>query len=514
MSLSKLCKRQNPMYRFRKFHPCGKCGSHCDENESLILYCELCGKYFHRSCLKISKKKYREITQNKEFFICSRQCNSNLLAFSNVDNVDFFSALFGDGEYPCGKCHRDCLDQTPCISCSICDQWIHFECSKLTVTEFNSISYYFCSAACEVCLVPFTEVDTLTLIKDGILTEQPKHKGISKKKKEKLKRSCLKTKNFLTSKSVRTDHFLEIDCAYLDANQVNNFLNSDDSFTIFQNNLNTIKNMHLVDEIFVDCDKKPDIMALGETRLHGNDVAPHQKGYHELERVDSDSDLGGVGFYVSEDIDYSVRNDLSLGMDRVEDLWIEFEIDNGCDTGEKLSPVKYVIGNIYRHPGSQYKSFCENLCKSLEILNQAKTKYILLGDYNIDLLKYNLTSDVTNYANSLNSVGCSIFVDKPTRIAKNTATSIDHVYSNLSPDRLSNRIVMSDASDHFSILTKIPHQNKPNEKDKVYYRRSKLSPKEWKQFNSELNSILYEKLVVDKHAKNNNPNFCAKEIFP
>ena len=247
MSLSKLAKKQNPMYKFRKFYPCGKCGSHCDENESLILYCDLCCKQFHRSCLKISKNKYREIAQNGEIFICGRQCTSNLLALSQVDNIDFFGALYGEGEYPCGRCYRDCLDQTPCISCSICDQWYHFECTKLSVKEFNSVSYYFCSAACEICLLPFTEVDTPSLIKDGILSGHADTRRISKKKKEKLKRSRLKTKSFLTSRSVRTDHFLDIDCSYLDANQVNGFLNSDNYFTIFQNNLNTINNMHLVD---------------------------------------------------------------------------------------------------------------------------------------------------------------------------------------------------------------------------------------------------------------------------
>ena len=100
-------------------------------------------------------------------------------------------------------------------------------------------------------------------------------------------------------------------------------MTTDNSFTIFQNNLCSISNLHLVDEIFLDCDKKPDIMAFSETRLHENDDSPIQKGYHELERVDSPTDLGGVGFYVSEEIDYSVRHDLTLGMERVEDSWIE-----------------------------------------------------------------------------------------------------------------------------------------------------------------------------------------------
>ena len=495
MSLSKFSQKQNPMYKFRFFHPCGKCGSHCDSDESLILYCEVCRKHFHRSCLKISKRRYSEIHRKKETFVCSPKCSNTLMALSEVDNIDFFSALSGEGKYPCGRCCRDCLDETPCISCSICDRWFHFECSNLSAKEFNSIDYYFCSPACEICLLPFTEVATSNLIKEGILCDGGVTKNPSKKKKKKLKRSMLKTKHFLSSQSVKIDHFLEIDCAYLDTNEVNNFLNSDHSFTIFQNNLRSMNlNLHLIDEIFLDCEKKPDILAFSETRLRHNDASPYQKGYHELEREDSPTEIGGVGFYVSENIQYSRRDDLSLKMDRVEDLWVEIEIPKSSTANTKSSTEKYVIGNIYRHPGSQYKYFCERLCNTLEILHKSKTKYILVGDYNISALKYNLCTDVTNYINSLNSVGCHIHVDKPTRIAENTASCIDHVYSNLTPDRLTNRIVLSDASDHFSVITKVPDVNSYNEKSKLYYRRSKLSSSEWENFNSELKQILDQKL--------------------
>ena len=112
----------------------------------------------------------------------------------------------------------------------------------------------------------------------------------------------------------------------------------------------------------------------------------------------------------------------------------------------EASTEKYVIGNIYRHPGSQYKYFCERLCNTLEILHKSKTKYILVGDYNISALKYNLCTDVTNCISSLNSVGCHIHVDKPTRIAENTASCIDHVYSNFVPNLLENYIVQGDIS--------------------------------------------------------------------
>lgn len=257
MSLSKYSTKQYLFYKFRNFHPCGKCGSHCDRDESLILDCKICCKQFHRSCLKISKKRHKEIIQNKETFICSRSCTFKLLPFSNLDDIDLFNTLFDGSDYPCGRCKRGCLDQTPCISCSICDRWFHFECSNLTAKEFNSITYYFCSAACEICLLPFTEVDTSTLISDGIFIKHGDTKPKSKKKKENIIRSRLKTKNVLTSKCVKTEHFLEIDCSYLDTNQVNDFLNADNYFTIFQNNLRSMNlNLHLIDEIFQDCTKK------------------------------------------------------------------------------------------------------------------------------------------------------------------------------------------------------------------------------------------------------------------
>ena len=104
--------------------------------------------------------------------------------------------------------------------------------------------------------MPFTEVDTHSLIRDGILSAHADKKPKSRKKIEKLVRSRLKTKNVLTSKCVKTEHFLDIDCSYLDTNQVDDFLNADKYFTIFQNNLRSMNlNLHLIDEIFQDCAK-------------------------------------------------------------------------------------------------------------------------------------------------------------------------------------------------------------------------------------------------------------------
>ena len=96
-----------------------------------------------------------------------------------------------------------------------------------------------------------------------------------------------------------------------------------------------------------------------------------------------------------------------------------------------------IIGVIYRH-GHDSKNFSEKLCEKLHMLNLKKEKYVLVGDFNLDLLKYNLAGPQTDFLNALNSVGCNAFIDKPTRVTKKTASCIDHVHSNLDTSSLVN----------------------------------------------------------------------------
>jgi len=66
-------------------------------------------------------------------------------------------------------------------------------------------------------------------------------------------------------------------------------------------------------------------------------------------------------------------------------LWIELNVRIRSSKTSDDCFEKLVIGTIYRHPSSQYRQFCENLCSSIELLNRTNTKYVLLGDTNIFL---------------------------------------------------------------------------------------------------------------------------------
>ena len=144
-SKSSVSQVQNSRFTRRNLILCGNCWLQCDSS-SLYMKCSVCQKNFHHKCKNIFKKHATELAQNDFSYICSDKCYLSLLPFAFSNDINFFSAIFGEGEFPCSKCHKDCLEYSPCIECSICGLWTHYECSKLNAYEFNTNPYFFCKA--------------------------------------------------------------------------------------------------------------------------------------------------------------------------------------------------------------------------------------------------------------------------------------------------------------------------------------------------------------------------------
>ncbi len=314
----------------------------------------------------------------------------------------------------------------------------------------------------------------------------------------------LKTNN---SKSVYFDPFLDINCSYKCPTEFSDeFLGDPSSLTIFHNNICSLnKNFHKVEEIFQNCSFLPSILAFSETKLHDLSIIPPLKGYSFI-RMDSPSSAGGVGLFVSDTLKYSLRPDLALQVDHCEDLWLE--IFPHCDN--KLDNKSIVVGVVYRHPGKTYETFCDRFCAQLDSLNRNKKDYYICGDFNVNLLKFNLASNVTNYMTAISSMGCNIMVDKPTRITPSGGTCLDHIYSNLHCDNVENYIVQADVSDHYGTFSKINDIvfDDPDSTD-VYYRRTTLSDPEWEEFNAELDSSLQH---IHSNFVSHNPDNLANVI--
>ena len=300
-----------------------------------------------------------------------------------------------------------------------------------------------------------------------------------------------KVKKAKSSKSVYLDKFLEINCSYLNPNNLNDqFLARDNSeFVAFHNNVRSMNaNFDKVHDIFKNCSRKPDILAFSDTQIRETTDKPKTpNGYHDFVFTESPTKAGGVGFYLLETLEYKLCPDLSLNLDLCEDIWLEIENVNN----PKFNKKGLIVGIIYRH-GHNLKNFYKRLSERLILLNQKKLKYLIVGDFNVNLMKYNLTTSITEYLDAIHSTGCNAFIDKPTRIIPSSATCIDHVYSNIHTECLENHITLSGVSDHFGTLTKIKGVSKEIDQKDLYYRKTKLSDEKWKQFNLECEKSLKE----------------------
>ena len=85
--------------------------------------------------------------------------------------------------------------------------------------------------------------------------------------------------------------------------------------------------------------------------------------------------------------------------------------------------------------------------------SKASDKYeiYILGDMNIDFLKYTTHLQTEDYLDMLYSNSFLPVITKPTRITTHTATLIDHIYTNTTAEAISG-IGVIDISDHLPIF--------------------------------------------------------------
>ncbi len=109
---------------------------------------------------------------------------------------------------------------------------------------------------------------------------------------------------------------------------------------------------------------------------------------------------GGVGVYVKNNIKFSISSNFSVFVDRIfESIFIEIFVNDS----------KIIVGNIYR-PGSahptlsateQYDNFFEILSNVSSDLSNSNSKFYIVGDFNIDVLKYESNKFASQYVDLL-----------------------------------------------------------------------------------------------------------------
>nr|XP_039269980.1 uncharacterized protein LOC120344734 [Styela clava] len=161
---------------------------------------------------------------------------------------------------------------------------------------------------------------------------------------------------------------------------------------------------------------------------------------YEFVHKPSKTSAGGVGLYVKQGLVITETQDYDLNHPDCEDLWINL----------KLSPtVTFIIGIIYKHPRKDIPKFTEKLSNSLENLNKEKKLFILLGDFNINLLSPTTDLATMKYIDMLLANLSLPLITSPTRVTRSSSTLIDNIFTNAIKFDLMSFIILSDISDHY-----------------------------------------------------------------
>ena len=111
--------------------------------------------------------------------------------------------------------------------------------------------------------------------------------------------------------------------------------------------------------------------------------------------------------------------------------------------------VNVIVGCTYKHPTLQINDFKSDFISSLLLKPRKECERIFLfGNFNIDLLKYELSHSINNFIDKLSSNFLLPHTPLPARISK-TSTLIHNIFSNsTSLDEIESGNVTSTFPDH------------------------------------------------------------------
>ena len=300
-----------------------------------------------------------------------------------------------------------------------------------------------------------------------------------------------------------------INSEYIDANDFKNKnFNDPTNFSVCHLNIASL-DKH-IDELRLTISRikhKFDVIGITEHKIpKGGSASNNIKlpGYQKFIFAGTASTHGGSGFYIKNDIDYIQRKDLEFNEDaNHESIFIELKFENKKDL---------LIGCIYRHPSSTVSitDFADKHVEPiLHKISLENKQCMIMGDFNINILKVNTNDAYENFLNTLQSNHFSPFVLQPTRLQHKTL--IDNIYFNSLNYQSNSGNLLVEISDHliqYLVLedfVKIKKRAPPTR-----YKR------DFRNFNStEFNDEVIHKVNWDETCQVhlNDPNFSCKNFY-
>ena len=184
----------------------------------------------------------------------------------------------------------------------------------------------------------------------------------------------------------------------------------------------------------------PSIIALSETKLSADtEDLYYIDGYNSFFNSKS-SNSGGLALFIKSVLHPKPYKNGNLQLNHLESICVTVML--GAD------PVNICL--VYRRPSSNVASFLEEYNELQRKIN--KHKCIIVGDVNLDLLKYEKSGCVRSFVECNSQNSFFPIINLPTRISSHSATLIDQAWSNfLFETSTTGHVIRCDISDHFAI---------------------------------------------------------------
>ena len=203
-----------------------------------------------------------------------------------------------------------------------------------------------------------------------------------------------------------------------------------------------------------------DIIAIQETWniSSANLNIPNFTGPISKNRIDSRG--GGVCFYIKDNLDFKVIDNMSITDKAIEAITIKIN--------HKFR--SQVLTCLYRPPkANMINSFYEKLDLLVQMKNHLfpKANFDLLGDFNLNCFDQNTREKLYE---SCMSNGLLPIITKPTRKTQNTETLIDNILTS-DAQQVRTFVLQTNISDHFSMLLSRNVEKKEKTKNTIYTRQ-------------------------------------------
>ena len=162
---------------------------------------------------------------------------------------------------------------------------------------------------------------------------------------------------------------------------------------------------------------------------------------YKVEQCSTESANGGALLYIKNDTMYKVRNDLKMYKSKnIESIFIE------------------IIIVAYRHPDMDANEFNEQYLSILneKLLPEKNKEIILIGDFNINLLRYNENDNFTEILDQIYSCSLIPGIRSPTRATSRSKALIDNIFSTDTANEVIAGNILTKLSDHLAQFLLFP----------------------------------------------------------